>query len=102
MEKDGTHTTIVDGCEMCFYHLHDGKMLYLLTQHSLFNRKNRPFLLCSGERGECLNNNHECKVITHDNQVNLWKKSKRRWERKRNKLKEGEVYKKKNIWTGLI
>lgn len=26
-----------------FYDLHDGKMLYLLTQHLLFNRKHNPF-----------------------------------------------------------
>ena len=48
-----------------FYDLHDGKMLYLLTQHSMWNRKNRPFLLCSCERGEGVknNNSHVCKTI---------------------------------------
>ena len=29
------------------YELHDGKMLYLMTQYGLFSRKNSPFLLCS-------------------------------------------------------
>ena len=33
------------------YDMHDGKMLYLLTQHSLWNRKNHPFLLCKCKRG---------------------------------------------------
>ena len=37
-----------------FYELHDGKMLYLLTQHSLYNRKYHPFLLCTCGRGEGL------------------------------------------------
>ena len=39
-----------------FYQLHDGKMLYLLTQHSLFNRKNYPFLSYACQRGARLRN----------------------------------------------
>ena len=30
-----------------FYEPHNGKMLYLLTQHSLYNWKYHPFLLCT-------------------------------------------------------
>ena len=30
-----------------YYELHDGKMLYMLTQHSLWNRKHHSFLLCA-------------------------------------------------------
>ena len=33
-------------CNVSFYDMHDGKMLYLLTQHSLYSRKFHPFLLC--------------------------------------------------------
>ena len=49
-----------------YYELHDGKMLYLLTQHSLFNRKHFPFLLCTCGRGEgVLNENHKCQFVSH-------------------------------------
>ena len=33
-----------------YYELHDGKMLYLLTQHSLFNQKHFPFFMYMWQR----------------------------------------------------
>ena len=60
----GVHKSLVKDCEICLYSLHDGKMLYLLTQHSLFNRKFKPFLLCSCKRGECYKINHKCTMIS--------------------------------------
>ena len=43
----------------CF-ELHDGKILYLLTQHSLFYFKYFPFLLCKCQRGQGITDeNHE-------------------------------------------
>ena len=84
----------------CFYDIHDGKMLYMLTQHSLWNRKNKPFLLCTCLRGEGVKNNktHECKVLNEERQLQLYNRSKRRWELKREK--EGNMYTKKvhNLW----
>ena len=62
-----------------FYDIHGGKMLYLLTQHSLWNRKHKPFLLCSCQkRGEGVrnNNSHTCKLIPHIDQINHYKSSK--------------------------
>ena len=35
---------------VCLYDMHDGKLLYLLSQHSMWNRKNHPFLLCKCKR----------------------------------------------------
>ena len=32
-----------------FYYLHERKMLHLFSQHSLWNRKHMPFLLCKAE-----------------------------------------------------
>ena len=76
-----------------FYELHDGKMLYMLCQHSLFNRKNFPFLLCSCRRGDGVNNeNHKCEIITHKKQIILWERSSRRWKDKRKRLKQDEKY----------
>ena len=71
-----------------YYHdLHDGKMLYLLTQHSLWNRKYHPFVLCkcTCEVG-VKDPNHACIVISNSEQLKLWDKSKRRWNVKRNQF----------------
>ena len=38
-------------CQIYQYHMHDGKMLYLLKQHSQWNRKHYPFLMCKCKRG---------------------------------------------------
>ena len=75
------------------YSMHDCKMLYLLTQHSLWNRKNFPFLLCNCKRGEgIVDPNHVCSIRSHESDISLWEKSEKQWERKQNKLKEGESY----------
>ena len=67
-----------------FYELHDGKMLYLLTQHSLFNRKHHPFLLCTCKRGEGVRNQeHQCRFLSQDEQIRYWERSLQRWEDKR-------------------
>ena len=60
-----------------YYDLHDGKMLYLLTQHSAWNRKEHPFLLCECRRGEGVRNNnkHECKLISYEDQISLYERS---------------------------
>ena len=76
-----------------FLELHDGKMLYMLCQHSLYNRRNFPFLLCSCSRGAGVKNgDHECEIIQHTEQKELWNRSLRRWTRKRVKLKDDEKY----------
>ena len=69
-----------------FYDLHDGKMLYLLTQHAQWNRKENPFLLCNCSRGAGVrnNNNHVCTWLTHEEQIEKYNRSERRWNKKRN------------------
>ena len=39
------------GCHIYSYYINDGKMIYMLTQHSMRNRKHHPFLLCTCKRG---------------------------------------------------
>eukprot|EP00957_Ditylum_brightwellii_P045104 3420458-Ditylum_brightwellii.AAC.1 len=40
-------------------------MLYMMTHHSLWNRKHHPFLLCACHCGEDIRiRNHECKMLT--------------------------------------
>ena len=76
------------------YDLHDVKMLYLLTQHSLWNRKHHPFLLCSCQRniGVLNNEDHICKFTTDEEYKNAWERSLRRWEAKRTRLLPKERY----------
>ena len=65
-----------------FYDMHDGKMLYVLTQHSLWNRKYHPFLLCKCTQGErVLNPHHKCKIFTNEEQLEYYNRSVRRWEK---------------------
>ena len=77
--------TIDNDSKMTMHDLHNGKMLYLLTQRSLYNRKHHPFLLCKCQRGVGVqNSNHECELINHDDQVKHYNRSEHRWNNKRN------------------
>lgn len=77
--------SLEEGKKYSYYDLHDGKMLYLLTQHSQWNRKFNPFLLCTCSRGEGVRNNkiHQCKIKSHEEQIQSYNRSKRRWDLKR-------------------
>ena len=56
------------------YNMNNGKILYLLTQHSLWNRKKHPFLRCKCERGTGVRDkNHKCILLTHTEQVHFMK-----------------------------
>ena len=61
-------------------------MLYLLTQHSQWNRTFHPFLLCSCKRGDIANSNHACTLLDHEEQCTRWNRSLRRWEKKRERI----------------
>ena len=64
---------LISNNKILFYDIHDGKMLYLLTQHSLFNHRHHPFILCTCKRGEGLNDSdHNCRLMTHGEQVTAW------------------------------
>ena len=78
------------------YKLHDGKMSHLLTGHALYNRKHHPFLLCTCQCGDGLKPGHVCTPVTHARTLEMWEKSRKRWEYKLSKLKEGETYTKKD------
>ena len=70
-------------CNISYYDLHDGKMLYLLTQYSLWNRKHHPFLLCGYMRDEgVINNSHTCKVMSDKDYLVRYERSNRRWNLK--------------------
>ena len=59
--------------EYDFKGVHNGKIQYLLTQHSLFTRKRNRFLLCACNCGAGVDDdNQKCKILTHDEQVQLW------------------------------
>ena len=63
------------GRDVHLYDLHDGNMLYLLTQHSLFTRKYNPFLLCTCGHGEgVVDPDHECVILDHEEQVHYYER----------------------------
>ena len=68
-------------CKIYQYHMHDGKMLYLLTQHSQWNRKHYPFLMCKCKRGGFFTNNKAFKFITQEKHITYWEKSKEHFDK---------------------
>ena len=79
METNGNSTKFAS------YDMHDGKMLYLLTQHGLWNRKHHPFLLCKCGRGEGVQKeNHVCTIIKNEQQKKYYKRSKKKWKKDMN------------------
>ena len=62
------------------YDMHDAKMIYYLTAHSQWNQKHSPFLLRECKLGESVNNpvTHKCIMLTHDEQIHHYDKSKRK------------------------
>jgi hypothetical protein len=89
-----THNNESSSTKYWYYDIHDGKMLYLLTQHSQWNRKFHPFLLCKCKRGEGVTNaGHTCELLSHQEQVQMWDRSLRRWNYKKNvEQNEGSHY----------
>ena len=74
-------------CDLSFYDLHDGKMLYLLTQHSQWNRRHHPYLLCTCYRGDGVKDeSHKCMWLSNEEQINLVDRSNHRWAKKREQV----------------
>ena len=81
------------GEEVYFYDMHDGKMLYILTQHSLYSRKHYPYLLCRCKRGAAVSDpDHVCKFLTQEEYVCSYFRSKRRWTTKKATLPTDKTY----------
>ena len=84
----------LDGKGFSIYEVSDGKMLYMLLQHSLYSRLHKPYLLCTCLRGEGVRDkSHKCRMIPHDRQVELYTRSLHRWERQTQR--QGSAYTKK-------
>ena len=65
----------------------------MLIQHSLFNCRYNPFLLCTCNRGKGVKNeNHVCRIIKHDDQIRYWDRSKKIRLDKKKHLLQGEKY----------
>ena len=79
-----------------FTDMHDQKMSYLLTQHSLWNRKVNPFIACHCKRGEGVQRNNDpnfiCKDVTDEEHVSYYERSEKRLERKKARLGPNEIY----------
>jgi len=70
------------------YEMHDGKMLYQFTQHSVYSWKLHPMLLCKCKRGEGVKDlDHSCTIIEDSDQLEYYNRSESRWHRKNKHLK---------------
>ena len=77
------HSGLLNNSRIWYYDLHDVKMLYLLTQHSQWNRKFHPFLSCKCKARQGLaNDSHSCDGMTDQEYHHLWKRSLTKWDRK--------------------
>ena len=66
----------LNGRKLSVYEVHDCKMIYSLTQHSAWNRKYNPFLLCDCHRGDgVVDPNHVCIMLTDTETKALFEKS---------------------------
>ena len=76
--EERSKPTLLPNNKIYMYDLHDGKLLYLLTQHSMWNRRNHPFIFC-----KCKRNNsfiHDCNMWNDKQYEEKWDLSKRKWE----------------------
>jgi len=66
-----------DGINLCLFDVHDGKMIYNIMQHSQWNRKHHPFILCKCKRGNAVKNleHHTCDIIGDEDQLMYYNKS---------------------------
>ena len=60
-------------CQMYQYHMNDGKILYLITQHSMWNRQHYRFLMCKCKRGDFLNQTKHVNLLRKRNISNIGK-----------------------------
>ena len=59
----GINRNSLNGRKLSVYEVHDCKMIYSLTQHSAWNRKYNPFLLCDCHRGDgVVDSDHVCTI----------------------------------------
>ena len=97
MRKEGKYS------DTEFVDMHDSKMSYCLTGHSLWNRRHYPYLLCKCKRGEGVQRNtdasFECSIIPHNEQVRRFDRSAEKYRRKREELGENYTIKKHMDWV---
>ena len=69
-------------CSIWCYDVHDGKMVYELTQYSKWNRSGTPNILCYCYKGEGLKANHVCEMLTTLDYSHWWCQSEVKWDAK--------------------
>ena len=90
--KDEKNSEIYSLCKnVSKYDCHDAKVAYMMCQHSLYNRRNHPFLLCECHRGEGVTKKgHICKLVSQSDQVKRYERSLKRWNNKQQELAKGK------------
>ena len=86
MQKNGELK--IDDCDIYHYEMHDGKMLYCITQHSQWNRLHHGFLRCGCKRGAGVagNDTHQCHMWTNSEEIKYYNLAADRWQLKKTKL----------------
>ncbi len=77
-DKDLFKGSVIDDEKLVeFYNFHDGKMLYMLTQHSLWSQKHHPFISCKCRKGDSVQNgkDHVCSMMTNEEYKRLHQRS---------------------------
>lgn len=74
-------SNLLPNSKLWCYDVHDGKLLYLMAQHSMWNRKNHPFLMCKCTRGrQNFDESHKCSMWSDEEYVEKWNISKTKWD----------------------
>ena len=89
--------TVLPNSKVWTYDVHDGKFLYLITQHSMWNRKNQPFLMCKCRRGnDKVKDSRECCMWDDDAYLSRWNVSQRKWDTERGITQDWNIKKHKD------
>ena len=86
MQKNGELK--IDDCDIYHYEMHDGKMLYCITQHSQWNRLHHGFLRCGCKRGAGVagNDTHQCHMWTNSEEIKYYNLAADLWQLKKTNL----------------
>ena len=77
---DGENNVIMD-IKQFFIECHNGKLIYLLAEHSLFILENNTLLLCRYKIGDAVcGSHHKCEIIDREEQRSFYYRSTHIWE----------------------
>ena len=80
VRKDCLDKSLVAGCKVYPHHLLDYSALYKIKSHTSWSSDNAPYWGCACNKGDgCKDLNHKCIKITHEEEVEAYNNSKKKW-----------------------